>query len=491
MNGVASLSLAVDLGAWVDFQQSLSRTLGLDLMLLDPQGGVVAGTRPDPLPCAALNPGGAVRHPACVAFYRAASPAAGPEAVRCPFGLWVAFRPLAAGDRPAAVLAVGPALAAAADEEGVRTATGAGPGAGAPVLAPPDLARRAQVVAVAAQETLRALLERRLLGLARLEWSALYHLSRLVTSVHDVEAVVALVLNSLVLLYQPRAVWLLQGTGDALQVTHARGPAAGDLLGRRVSPEAAPLRDAWQARNPVVAREGQPLADLGLPAVPDGGALVLLPLASPTVLLGLVGLSLPAPPADESLRNMEIFASFAAVALENARLVSLLRDQANTDALTGLLNRAGILGVLEQVLVYARRTGEAVSVLMLDMDNFKVMNDRYGHPYGDQVLRTLGEVLRQHLRRSDRAGRLGGDEFVLVLPGTPLAQVPNVYARLVESLRRQPWSHEAPLLSGGAAEAGRDETAASVVARADAALLAAKSSGKSRLMVHEGGETRT
>lgn len=185
---------------------------------------------------------------------------------------------------------------------------------------------------------------------------------------------------------------------------------------------------------------------------------------------------------------MEIFASFAAVAMENARLVSLLRVQANTDPLTGLFNRAGIMGVLEQLLFHCRRTGEPLSLLMLDLDNFKQLNDRYGHPYGDQVLRTVGHVLRQQLRRSDRAGRLGGDEFVLVLPGTPLFQVHKVFDRLMSALQQQPWPHEGPLVSGGAAEAGPADTAPSLVARADAALLEAKRTGKSRLVLADGGE---
>lgn len=295
MSHVPNLSVALHLGSWVDFQQSLSRALGVDLILLDPQGGVVAGARPEPLPCASLNPGGQVRHPACAAFYRSLSQAAPHEAVRCPFGLWVAVRPLAAGDRPVAYLAVEPTLAAATDEEPVRVATGAPTSALAPVVAPADLARRADVAAVAAQETLRALVERRLLGLARLEWSALYHLSRLVTSVHDPEAVVALVLNSLMLLYQPRAIWLAQAAGDELQVTHVRGPGAGDLMGRKVSVLFSPFREAWQARNPVVARVSA-LAPLE-PAQGDADteALVLLPLVSPTDRLGLLGLYLSTP----------------------------------------------------------------------------------------------------------------------------------------------------------------------------------------------------
>ncbi|BDG62348.1 GGDEF domain-containing protein [Caldinitratiruptor microaerophilus] len=127
--------------------------------------------------------------------------------------------------------------------------------------------------------------------------------------------------------------------------------------------------------------------------------------------------------------------------------------------------------------------GEPICLLMVDLDNFKQLNDTYGHPYGDHVLRTVGHVLRQQLRRSDRAGRLGGDEFALVLPGTDLAQVHRVYQRLVDSLSRQPWPHEGPVLSAGAAEAGATDTAASLIARADAALLAAKRAGKGRLML--------
>jgi GGDEF domain-containing protein len=112
----------------------------------------------------------------------------------------------------------------------------------------------------------------------------------------------------------------------------------------------------------------------------------------------------------------------AAVAIEHARLYRRVQDQAITDGLTGLFNHRHFYERVDQEIARARRYGTPVSLLMIDMDDFKAFNDRHGHLAGDAVLRQTAGVLRSELRHQlDVAARYGGEEFAIILPNTPMA----------------------------------------------------------------------
>jgi GAF domain-containing protein len=114
----------------------------------------------------------------------------------------------------------------------------------------------------------------------------------------------------------------------------------------------------------------------------------------------------------------------AAVAIEHARLYKRVQDQAVTDGLTGLYNHRHFYERLEHEIARAKRYGTPVSLLMIDLDDFKVFNDRNGHLAGDAVLRGMAAVLQSELRQSlDLAARYGGEEFAVILPNTPLSAV--------------------------------------------------------------------
>jgi len=116
----------------------------------------------------------------------------------------------------------------------------------------------------------------------------------------------------------------------------------------------------------------------------------------------------------------------AAVAIERARLYKRVQEQAITDGLTGLFNHRYFYERLEQEVARARRYGTPVSLLMVDIDDFKAFNDRHGHLAGDAVLRQLAGVLRGELRQSlDLAARYGGEEFAIILPNTPMVASPD------------------------------------------------------------------
>lgn len=172
-------------------------------------------------------------------------------------------------------------------------------------------------------------------------------------------------------------------------------------------------------------------------------------------------------------------------ALERAFHQTLL-DQSTRDALTGLGNRVTTLGELQNRFDLSRRHERPLSVVMVDLDHFKRINDQFGHGAGDQTLQLFGELVRQKLRSSDLAGRIGGEEFLLVLPETELAGAALLAQRLRESVAATPVPlGEGPLTvtaSFGVAERNpKDREAGDLLGRADAALYRAKHLGRNRI----------
>ncbi|HKZ50508.1 MAG TPA: GGDEF domain-containing protein, partial [Dehalococcoidia bacterium] len=146
---------------------------------------------------------------------------------------------------------------------------------------------------------------------------------------------------------------------------------------------------------------------------------------------------------DAHLRLLTAYAAQASLALENALLYEEVKNQAATDELTGLHNRRSFDLHLESELKRAQRYGHPLSLLFLDVDELKAVNDRYGHLQGDQLLRHLASLLTGVLRKSDVAARFGGDEFVVLLPETTGEEAAAVTERLLGEVT------PCPLLSGG------------------------------------------
>jgi diguanylate cyclase (GGDEF)-like protein len=133
---------------------------------------------------------------------------------------------------------------------------------------------------------------------------------------------------------------------------------------------------------------------------------------------------------DAEFNLLTVVARYLTGAVEVARLHEQLKEIAATDALTGLANRRCFLDRLTSEMARSRRAGYELSVALLDLDRFKIVNDVYGHAVGDDVLIRVAEVLTRAIRASDLAARFGGDEFVLLLPETNHAQAEEVLSRL-------------------------------------------------------------
>lgn len=174
--------------------------------------------------------------------------------------------------------------------------------------------------------------------------------------------------------------------------------------------------------------------------------------------------------------------------LAMARLLAELKRSANWDALTGILNRRGFFARSAPLLALGRRERRAGAVLMLDIDHFKSLNDRFGHATGDEVLRLMGQTLRGKLRGSDIAVRWGGEEFCVLMPGSDEVGALDCAERLRTDFSRR--CRELAALDGAPVTVSvgiacghwHEADFGTLQQRADTALYAAKHSGRDRVM---------
>ena len=163
-----------------------------------------------------------------------------------------------------------------------------------------------------------------------------------------------------------------------------------------------------------------------------------------------------------------------------------LRYLATTDSLTGLLNRRAFMAALAGELTRSHRMNTPLTVLMIDIDHFKQINDKLGHPAGDAVLIHLSALLQEQLRSIDKLGRIGGEEFAIMLVDTPADAADIVVRRLLDAIRSRPAEHpesHRPITftaSIGCTERHPNDDELTSLSRADRALYAAKQDGRDR-----------
>jgi diguanylate cyclase (GGDEF)-like protein len=162
-----------------------------------------------------------------------------------------------------------------------------------------------------------------------------------------------------------------------------------------------------------------------------------------------------------------------------------IEELAELDELTGAFNRRCIMRVLDEEIARSRRNGQPCSIALIDLDWFKRINDAYGHPTGDEVLRTFAITMFANIRTIDRFGRYGGEEFLLVLPNTPAEAATRLLDRLRAIVADLDWSAFSAgmqvTLSAGVTALRTDEHSDNFLARADKALYASKAQGRNRI----------
>jgi diguanylate cyclase (GGDEF)-like protein len=187
--------------------------------------------------------------------------------------------------------------------------------------------------------------------------------------------------------------------------------------------------------------------------------------------------------------HLNIFAGQTSLALQNASLFHEVQQLAITDDLTGILNRRNLFEMGESALIRAQRFDSNLSLIMLDLDNLKYINDNFGHIVGDQALRFVAKRYKNSLRDIDIFGRYGGDEFVIILPQTNLSNATLLAERLCLMLKENPLIVNDDLVpvtaSFGVAIYDHDtHDLAALIHQADLAMYNAKHSGRDQIFVN-------
>jgi diguanylate cyclase (GGDEF)-like protein len=190
---------------------------------------------------------------------------------------------------------------------------------------------------------------------------------------------------------------------------------------------------------------------------------------------------------DDEFELAKRFGDAAALALDNAQIRARLEHQAQTDPLTGLYNHRAFHEHLRRALASASRSHESVSVLMLDIDDFKRVNDVYGHGSGDEILRSLAETLKQAVRASDVVYRLGGEEFAIVIASHTPESADRLADRLVERVERAEFDPAGRITISVGLARGPEHAMnpRELIACAEAAMMTAKTRGKNQIVLYD------
>lgn len=307
-----------------------------------------------------------------------------------------------------------------------------------------------------------------------------------------------------------------QVTGDACLLTlvsaedgsmhvagwHHPDPQVGELMEQRLTgtpkqPGEGAIRQLLKSGRPVVwpAVCLEELGELGDPELEaflyhyGAQSLLIMPLVSEGRVMGTLGMARnrPGDPyTEECLAFMQHLSGQAALTITNARLHELVRQQARSDPLTGVYNRRHFFNLAKQEFKRSERNGAPLSMILLDVDYFKEINDTYGHNSGDQVLQYVAEQCRTNIRPTDVVGRFGGDEFTILLPETDLAGARCLAERLRTIIAATPVEADKTPLPvtislGVARKSAETSSLVALIHKVDEAMYAAKRAGRNRM----------
>ncbi|HEX2295424.1 MAG TPA: sensor domain-containing diguanylate cyclase [Actinomycetota bacterium] len=241
----------------------------------------------------------------------------------------------------------------------------------------------------------------------------------------------------------------------------------------------------WRARETALVRRLDAEANPRLARLLPGARNVLIvPLFADAAPLGILAVEYGGRSSKIERRVLTTvgqFSSHAALALRNAWLLDEIRRMADTDGLTGIANRRFFEHALDKEISRAKRSGEQLTLVMLDIDHFKQLNDTHGHQVGDQILQEVGTVLRGACRDFDVAARYGGEEFAVLLPGCTTQESFSAAGRLRKVISEMEGAVPVSASAGVATFPLHAADAASLVKAADEALYESKRLGRDRV----------
>jgi diguanylate cyclase (GGDEF)-like protein len=272
-------------------------------------------------------------------------------------------------------------------------------------------------------------------------------------------------------------VLLFERSSSQLRVIRARGPGEEDTLGKPFDLDRHPGGEAVKTKVPTY------FSSFG----ERRGSLFAVPLVYQDNVIGLLGFASPAADAfrEEDRDVFVTVASQASLALANAQLFQETLELSLKDGLTGILNRRALESRLELEWSRALRDQAPLSIVMVDIDHFKVYNDQHGHQLGDETLRRVARIIERNIRKVDAVARYGGEEFAIILPRAGKKEAIEVAKKLRRSVEQADFvrGYLQPLgrvtISCGVSTAPEDGISVEdLIKKADEALFAAKEAGR-------------
>lgn len=332
------------------------------------------------------------------------------------------------------------------------------------------------------------------------EATILGEMSRLAWSATDVERTAQGIMSLLGQLFDFHLASELVGagrSGAAELLWMVRSPINGDALASceenllaAYAEKSGTVLDAGAIRRRIVVASGASLEGPGGSyAAPRLRPCCAVPLGSKDHKAGLFALWVRGPmvPSQESIHIVGMLANAASVVLDNARLYQEMQRLATTDGLTGLANYRQFRSVLDREFQRSLRTGESMAMVMMDLDNFKWVNDTFGHKSGDQVLQSVATAFARSVRPYDVVARYGGEEFAVILPSIDASSAVIMAERLrllVHGVAARMRMDRLSVSAGVALYPGPGVADAQALVReADAALYRAKAEGKDRVQL--------
>jgi diguanylate cyclase (GGDEF)-like protein len=247
------------------------------------------------------------------------------------------------------------------------------------------------------------------------------------------------------------------------------------------------IEDIDTHRTPLIKKSQRPFADNY-----QTKNCVICPLICQDRLVGVLNLAdkLNADSfSPEDIALVELVGQLVGASIGNIKLFERIQRQARTDGLTGLINHRTFYEILENELWRSRRYGGQISLIMVDIDNLKKINDQHGHRAGDRVIKEISQRIKLSVRHIDSAARYGGDEFAVILPNTSLAEATVVAERMVNAVGDAPvvWrdSEIAISVSIGLGQYDADTSPEDITSRSDKALYTAKQAGKNTFRIFQ------